>query len=305
MLISRRSLLNGGLSFAVVAATNRPLSAHQTDAALNFLAIGDWGKFRVPGQGQVALALARAARKIDCRFVISTGDNFYGAGVEGVDDPLWQKAYEGVYRDPALMCPWYPVLGNHDHKGEPTAQIEYSSLSSRWSMPAPYYRRTEVIGGDTIAEFFFLDTTPLTGVYDFKWASLFSRDAERQSEWLALALSVSRAKWKIVVGHHPIFSGGPHLISEQLAGRIKPLLDRFGVAAYINGHDHNLQHIVVDRVNYLTCGSGCETREPRRTELTLFEAATLGFLHVRILPTAIEIEFTDTADRALHRATFL
>ena len=182
------------------------------------------------------------------------------------------------------MCPWYPVLGNHDHKGEPTAQIEYSSLSSRWSMPAPYYRRTEVIGGDTIpAEFFFLDTTPLTGVYHSKWASLFSRDAERQSEWLALALSVSRAKWKIVVGHHPIFSGGPHLISEQLAGRIKPLLDRFGVAAYINGHDHNLQHIVVDRVNYLTCGSGCETREPRRErKSTLFEAATLGFLHVRI-----------------------
>ena len=305
MLISRRSLLNGGLSLAVVAATNRPLSAHQTDAALNFLVIGDWGKFRVPGQGQVALALARAAKKIDCRFVISTGDNFYGAGVESVDDSLWQKAYERVYRDAALMCPWYPVLGNHDHKGEPTAQIEYSSLSSRWSMPAPYYRRTEVIAGETIAEFFFLDTTPLTGVYDSKWASFFSRDAERQYEWLTASLSTSRAKWKIVVGHHPIFSGGPHLISEQLADRIKPLLDRFGVAAYINGHDHNLQHIVVDRVNYLTCGSGCETREPRRTESTLFEAATLGFLQVRILPTEIEIEFTDTADRALHRATLL
>jgi acid phosphatase len=201
------------------------------------------------------------------------------------------------------MCPWYPVLGNHDHRGKAAAEIEYSSLSSRWSMPAPYYRRTEVLSGEMIAEFFFLDTTPLTGIYDSKWASVFSREAETQCEWLATALSASPAKWKIVVGHHPIFSGGPHVVSGLLVDRIKPLLDRFHVAAYINGHDHNLQRIVVDNVNYLTCGSGCETRPTSPTNATLFEAAELGFLQVRILPAEIEVEFTDASNRSLHRAT--
>ena len=39
----------------------------------------------------------------------------------------------------------------------------------------------------------------------------------------------------------------------------KPLLDRYGVHAYLNGHEHNLEHIVVDNVHYITCGAGSAT----------------------------------------------
>src|ERR1700690_841579 len=41
-----------------------------------------------------------------------------------------------------------------------------------------------------------------------------------------------------------------------MIGQFKPLLDRYGVRAYFNGHEHNLEHIAVDGVHYLTCGAG-------------------------------------------------
>ena len=38
---------------------------------------------------------------------------------------------------------------------------------------------------------------------------------------------------------------------------IKPLLEKYGAALYINGHDHNLQHLNDgSTVEYLDCGAG-------------------------------------------------
>ena len=74
--------------------------------------------------------------------------------------------------------------------------------------------------------------------------------------WLEQALGASTAPWKIVVGHHPIFSGGPHWGAPELLRLVKPMLDRHRVAAYLGGHDHNMQHVVKDNVHYVTCGTG-------------------------------------------------
>ena len=84
-----------------------------------------------------------------------------------------------------------------------------------------------------------------------------------QFVWLERALAASKADWKIVVGHHPVFSGGMHGASWGLIRYLKPMLEEHGVRVYLNGHDHDLQHIAVDGVHYLTCGAGAE---PHRTE---------------------------------------
>jgi tartrate-resistant acid phosphatase type 5 len=298
---TRRALLTKGLATASMALL--PAASIASDeASFSFLVVGDWGHANSEGQRQVARAMGIAGRRDRTRFVVSTGDNFYPNGVSGVSDRLWKEGFENVYVDNSLQGPWYPVLGNHDHKGNVAAERDYSSASSRWSMPADYYRHTEVLGGGTLVEFFFLDTLPLVRADDGLMARLLETGAAEQLSWLNAALAESKATWKLVVGHHPVFSGGPHGNTPALVAVLKPLFDLHHVTAYINGHDHNLQHVIVDRVSYLTCGAGSEARLLPHPEAAAFSAAVPGFMLVKMTPTAMLLTFLDAQAQALYTA---
>lgn len=51
------------------------------------------------------------AEKLDIDFVISTGDNFYEDGLEGVLDPAFNESFINIYDSPSLQKQWY--TGNH------------------------------------------------------------------------------------------------------------------------------------------------------------------------------------------------
>jgi hypothetical protein len=69
------------------------------------------------------------------------GDNFYPAGVSSVNDKRFQETFEDAYKEPELQVPWWHLAGNHDHRGNASAQVAYSALSpgGRWRMPALWY----------------------------------------------------------------------------------------------------------------------------------------------------------------------
>ncbi|WP_072390726.1 tartrate-resistant acid phosphatase type 5 family protein [Hyphomicrobium sp. CS1GBMeth3] len=299
--ISRRTILKSGLGTAALLAHAHLGYAQETRDGLRFLAIGDWGE-RTPGQKPVATALAEASRRLDPEFIVSTGDNIYENGVKSVDDPLWVDVFEKIYDDPNLMRPWYAVLGNHDHRGNVDAQIAYSGVSGRWTMPSRYYKRSKTLGDGRLLDFFFLDTTELTKDDSELVEFLKGRDTDDQLKWLKKSLSESRAHWKIVIGHHPVFSGGPHEHYTVFEKRLRPLLERYGVEAYINGHDHNLQHIKVGNVHYLTSGGGAHADQPRPTPHTLFQAGTTGFLAVSLVPDEMSFEFIGSDGQTLYRS---
>jgi len=100
------------------------------------------------------------------------------------------------------------VLGNHDYRGNVDAQIAYSAVSSRWRMPARYYKRAEALPDGGAVDFIFLDTSPFVARYRGTDVRSTARIRRRSFPGVESALSQSTARWKIVVGHHPVFSGG-------------------------------------------------------------------------------------------------
>ncbi len=131
---------------------------------LNFLIIGDWGRKGSPGQIAVGNGMGRVAERLQSRFVVTTGDNFYD-GVTSLDDAHWQESYEAVYNKRPLQIPWYVVLGNHDYQGCIQAQLDYVHLSTRWRLPARYYAMEKPIDATASALLVFLDTFPFLPSY--------------------------------------------------------------------------------------------------------------------------------------------
>lgn len=64
-----------------------------------------------------------------------------------------------------------------------------------------------------------------------------------QLDWIERTLAASQADFLFLAGHYPVFSVAEHGTDERLVHHLKPLIDRYNVTAYFNGHDHNMQHI--------------------------------------------------------------
>lgn len=283
---SRRNIMLGAGAMALAP------SAFAQSAALQFLVVGDWGQGS-DQQRAVAGAMGDVASNTASRFVISTGDNFYPRGVASVNDPQFRDSFEEIYASPALQTPWYAVLGNHDYEGSPNAEIAYSNRSSRWRMPARYWAQ-EMQAEGSAATFYFLDTTPIARLSNAAAHVPMlgsSGEAREQLEWFEQRLAADRSAWKIVVGHHPILSSGNHGESEALAERVKPLLERYRVQAYFNGHDHDLEHLVDSGVNYVCSGSGALSRQVAPVPQSRFAFANLGFASCGLGIEAMALRF--------------
>lgn len=291
-MISRRRFVEVLAASALGASRQRALAA----SYLEFLAIGDWGIAGSPLLQPIARQMSITAKEINSAFVVTTGDNFYPAGVTGTDDPLWQKVFGDVFTSNELRRPWYPVLGNHDWRGNVEAQIAYSGVDTRWRMPARYYVHSQILTGSVSADFFHIDTSPIIKPALLKGAE------DSQLQWLDQVLSASTAMWKIVVGHHPVYSGGEHGNTPELIEKLLPLLKAHGVQVYMNGHDHDLQHIVLDGINYITCGAGAQPHVAGQVDGTAYHADKPGFAAVSISPSHFRYRFVGIEGEVLYEA---
>ncbi len=239
------------------------------------------------------------------RFVVSTGDNFYNFGVSGVADPKWRTSFEDVYTKKSLKVPWYVALGNHDYRGSVQAQIDYSATSPRWRMPARSFTVVEPHGGPPLLELFVLDTNPFLGAYRsfFSMTKVSGQDPARIRAWLEKELAASTAPWKIVVGHHTIYSCGAHGDTPELAREIVPLLERYRVPLYVNGHDHSLQHLVVGGIHYVTSGAGSSLTKVHPDPRAVFARSANGFYAFTVSPGTLDAQAVGTDGKILHAFT--
>jgi len=293
---SQAALVTGSLPSSLQAAATL-LEPADLPAGLNVIVFGDWGRNGQANQVEVAAQMALASQKNQTRFVLSVGDNFYEHGVASAEDPQWQSSFEKVYHAPSLQIPWQVILGNHDYHGNCEAQIAYGQTHPRWQMPARYYVKSCPVDSATTADFFYLDTTPMIRAYHENARTreaVGTQDVKKQLAWFESALAASRAQWKIVIGHHPIYSGGEHGDTAELVDLILPLLQRYQVQAYFNGHDHDLQHLQAGSVNFFCSGAGSEVRPAvKAMEHTRFAKSCSGFTTVRIQADRMQVEMID------------
>jgi acid phosphatase len=306
-LMNRREAITSIAAAAAVAVLPGP-SIGAASGALDFLVVGDWGRNGSDHQRDVAMQMGLAGASTGSRFVLSVGDNFYEDGVQSAADPQWRTSFEDIYTAGSLQVPWYVALGNHDYRGVPQAQLEYAKTSPRWRMPNRYYKVAGAEVGAPHVDFFVIDTSPLVhkyrdGVHSAIAANVGTQDVAAQLAWLDQELARSTSPWKLVIGHHTIYSGGSgHGDTPETKELIEPLLDKHRVQAYIHGHDHDLQHIRRGGIDYLCCGAGSEVRPVHAIDGTLFCQARSGFAAFHSEPAALTVEFRDYEGKILHEA---
>ena len=286
------------------AQTSKSVPLPAEADAFKFFVIGDWGRNGEHHQQDVANVMGQAGDNFEPEFVINVGDNFYCCGVASTTDPQWQVSFENVYKAHSLNIPWYSILGNHDYHGNPQAQIDYSKVSQRWKMPARYF--TNVQEG---VRFVYLDTNPFNKKYvknAHEYADVAQQDTKKQLAWLDSVLTTSPEVWKIVVGHHPVFSTGKHGHTPELIEQLKPILDKHHVQAYFCGHDHDLQHQqpADSGVAYFVSGAGSESRANKPDPaMTKFAKATSGYMAVAIKKDLMMIYAIDYKGNVIYKTS--
>jgi predicted MPP superfamily phosphohydrolase len=237
-LITRRQAL---LSIATISAGAfiKPSSVFCSPVKdkLRFAVVGDWGTGDRDAVATAAQMFA-AHQRAPFDFVISAGDNVYPNGSGRYFARNFEQPFATLLKD---RINFYTVLGNHDVDAGRQDQCQYPLFN----MGGQNYYKLEK--GDGLAEFFMLDST------DFDSA---------QATWLEGSLRASKAKWKIAVFHHPIYSSGKkHGSAMGLRRQLEPLLARYGVKVAFTGHDHIYERTKLQQgIQHFVTGAGGKVR---------------------------------------------
>lgn len=276
---------------------------------ISFLAIGDFGRHGAFTQKEVARDMGTIAEILDLNFTVSVGDNFYPNGVQSIQDYQWFSSFENVYTHHLLHEPWFVALGNHDYEGNVQAQIDYTAVSRRWEMPARYFERLIEINKGTYLQLLVIDTNPFVTKYQAdpeKYPGINDQDRKAQLEWMESKLNTHDPKiaWKIVVGHHPLYSGGKRKNEQETKDTgllFEPLFEKYGVDAYICGHEHDLQIIRKEgkKLTQFLSGAGSELRETGKTEGCLFADAVPGFIAFTLTQDALKAYVVQSGEENL------
>lgn len=275
-------------------------------SAFNFIIVSDWGWNGYKHQQEVADQMEKTADSVHAKFIASCGDNFQVSGIASTQDPLWMTNFENIYKGLSLQVEWFPVLGNHDYKGSPQAEIDYSKISRRWRLTDHYYTFTKKINDSVSARFIFLDTPPLVAEYHknpLEYPEIAKQDTAKEIKWLKDVLANSKEQWIMVFGHHPVFSASKtHGNTADMIRKVKPLLERYHAQFYFCGHDHDFQHLHEKdkNVEYIVTGTGGEPRPATTNEMSVFSESEPGFSVVSLRGDSLKLAFVGIKGNIIH-----
>ena len=213
--------------------------------------IGDWGRRGQFSQRDVAQNMKVAD------FTISVGDNFYPEGLTDLNkNDIIRESWLQIYYP---QVPWYVALGNHDHNGNVSVQLQMHHEYPLWNMPSNEYSFVRDDHG-----FVVMDST--------RWKN-------SRADKLLFQLNT---KYKWLIAHHPLYSAGfHHTISNDYRTFVKSIMAKHNVQCLLSGHDHNLQYIEHDGVRQIISGAGASTYHTQQEQKGLqFFSSNPGFLQM-------------------------
>ena len=263
---------------------------------LTVLVFGDFG-FGTEDQYKVGKTMKRVCNRVKCDFAVSTGDNIYEEGISGVNDPDLQDYFEKPYAHFGRFD-FFMSLGNHDHRGDPDAEVAYSSYSERWRMPARHYAIPKL---PSWARFFALDTT-----------SVSPKQIAAAKTHLCSALGQKKG-WKIIFGHHPPYASTTStenpkpttIYVDQTYRELMPLIKKCRIDVMLAGHYHLQEHITSPYINILVQGAAANTTQRYLMDLkaeakSLFREKTLGFAIVTVTPSTFTTKYYDDDGKTIY-----
>lgn len=321
--ISRRRFLRQTFAFSALAAlgSQSGLASARTDnvSAASLLMIGDWGyDSNQHPQTDVAAGMRKyvAVQEVRTEALLMLGDNWYGALEGGVQSTRWQTQFEQMYPADTFDCPVYAILGNHDYQRWPEskvdAELEYAqSRKTRWTMRARWYRFEFPVKNPLItfialdSNMPFRDGTSERGK-DF---TLTAAQKDEQLAWLEAELRRPRTTpFFVVMGHHPVYSDGPHGDHPMLVRDWDPLFQKYGVHVYLAGHDHDLQHLEFEghpTSHFLSGGGGADLYDLKvdPSERGPYAKRVYGFSHLSVTKEQMTLRHLNSDGRVLHAFT--
>ncbi|MEG2164294.1 MAG: metallophosphoesterase [Bacteroidales bacterium] len=195
--------------------------------------------FRVPAKGEktefifigdVQDTLGGISGKLFSEIELRNPDaGFYLFGGDVIERPMscyWDQWFASMGTIPQTK-PILAVPGNHEYlKGFPPY------LEERFSLVFPYSK--EISSGDN-----FLFHTDVGDIAIFMLDSnkeFWTYPAQRR--WLKLQMESSKALWKVVVLHHPIFSMRNQFNNILQRMAFNPIIKKYGVDLVLQGHEH-------------------------------------------------------------------
>jgi len=285
-LLSRRQALLSIASIGVgaIVLPRTIFGASQAKNSIKFAVLGDWGT-GCDKEAGIASQILKAHQKSPLDFVIAAGDNIYPDGGGRHFVQKFERPYASLLKE---NVKFHAVLGNHDVKDGRQDQCQYPLFNMNGQC---YYT---IKKGDGLAEFFMVDST------DF---------SAQQAGWLEGALQASKAKWKIAVFHHPIYSSAKsHGSSFGLRKSIEPILTRYKVQAVFSGHDHTYERTKPQQgVQYFVTGAGGQVRKGDIDMKSSFRAASYDednhFMQVEIDDQQISFQTIAKSGSVIDRGT--
>lgn len=270
----------------------------------------DLGRNGYYDQKPIAELMGNMAETLGPECVVAAGDVHHFEGVASVNDPLWMTNYELIYSHPELMITWYPLLGNHEYRGNTQAVLDYGKVSRRWEIGGRYYTRTFDEDGTTV-RLIFVDTTPLIAKYreeSDKYPDACKQNVDEQLKWLDNTLKQAKEDWVIVVGHQPIYAetSKDDVERNDMQRVLLPVLKKYNnVSLYVCGHIHNFQHIRMkgDNIDYVVNSSGSLARKVKPVEGTVFCSPEPGFSVISATKKALNMYMIDKTGKVLHTIT--
>ena len=331
--------------------------------AITFFALGDWGTGETT-QEVVARALKQAVNLIPNGravrpFVLGLGDNVYEHGLpQGWNNEetrsFLENTFGNVYADilyDGRPLDFHIVPGNHDHspkdgygdvvQQETTAERLYQNWHYYPIAPEndsgrndeENYRGLRGLDIRHIAlpqrlnlqtaaqlDIFALDTEIMLELYADNDSTTLAKHWQR----LTQLVTQSTARWKLLMGHHPIRSHGKHggfrkaiwwappfvlvtladkFFFKRLQDLDHPANKRFqqelshfmqehDIPIYLSGHEHNLQLLeIAPRTYQIVSGSAAKLSSVTHGSDTIFSLGATGFTRIDIVGDTVHIEF--------------